>query len=174
MNQIRSTLRRVLAWLGLTTRRRTESLQEANARVKTRADKLRRRLTATRADLLVAKSEAARAKKVGAVAVRKLTGARTLNERLKAERDKWKRAVHDSKKYADGLNTSLREMQRKLNDVDQSTRLAHEHLMSTEVKLDLVDAAIRTLDDRTRAVLPNGPVVGATSSPGSSKNTEGK
>ena len=174
MNPIRSALRHVLAALGLASRRRVENLLEATSRAKSRSDKLRGQLATARTELRNVKGEVKRTAKAQAAAMSETDEAHTRAEKLTAKSAEWKRTADDWKRRAEEYRTRLREVQRKLKSVEQSTRLAHEHLMSVEVKLDLVDAAIRTLDDRTRTVLPNGPVIGTASSHSPSGESEGK
>ena len=168
MNPIRSTFRRVLSALGLASRRRVENLQEAVTRAKAGADKLKGQLVTARADLRTVQDEVKRAATAKATAARETSEARARNEKLEAERDEWKRTALEWKNLAAEYRTRLHEVRRKLDTVEQSTRLSHEHLMSTEVKLDLVEAAIQTLDSRTRAVMPDGPPGRTASSHGSS------
>ena len=157
MSPIRSALRRVLAALGLASRATVENLREAVTRAKAEGDKLKGQLAAARADLRTVKDEAKRAATAQAAALRETAEARARCEQLKTERDVGKRTANEWKDRAEEYRAKLREVRGKLESVEHSTRLAHEHLMSTEVKLDLVDAAIQALDVRTRAVTPDGP-----------------
>jgi len=174
MNPIRSALRRVLAALGLSSRAQVENLRETVTRAKAEADKLKGQLAAARADLRTVKNEAKRASTAHATAVRETAEARAHRDQLKTEGTEWKQTADTWKGRAEAYRAKVRDARHQLERVEQSTRLAHEHLMSTEVKLDLVDAAVRTLDVRTHAVMPQGPGSDTASPGNSAKNREGK
>ena len=56
---------------------------------------------------------------------------------------------------ADALAAEMKEMRARLQDAHRLTSSVREHLMATETKLDLIEAALQVLDTRTRAaVLP--------------------
>jgi len=54
------------------------------------------------------------------------------------------------KARASALTDQVRDMSMRLKEANRATATAREHLMATEVKLDLVEAAIQVLDARTR------------------------
>ena len=63
--------------------------------------------------------------------------------RARAQADEWK-------SHAETLTARVRELREKLGEARRVATGAREHLMATEVKLDLVEAAIHVLDGRTR------------------------
>ena len=64
-------------------------------------------------------------------------------ERAQADAARWK-------ERAERLNTQADELRARLVEADRAATAAREHLMATEVKLDLLEAAIQVLDARTR------------------------
>ena len=89
--------------------------------------------------------------------------------KLDAERWKWKHeqltarlktATKDTERWkakTDGQHDLLAKL-RRLDVTEQSLRLAREHLMAMETKLDVVEGAINVLDQRTRALIaPQDP-----------------
>jgi chromosome segregation ATPase len=73
------------------------------------------------------------------------------------------RAEHEASRLRDrdqDRGARLKDLRQKLQDAsdkmkwaEKSTQLGREHLMAIEVKLDIVEGAIRVLDQRTRAAL---------------------
>jgi chromosome segregation ATPase len=51
------------------------------------------------------------------------------------------------------MRESLHDAHQRISWADKSTQLGREHLMAIEVKLDIVEGAIKVLDQRTRAAL---------------------
>lgn len=51
---------------------------------------------------------------------------------------------------ADGYLAELREARERVERAEKAIALSREHLMATETKLDLVQAALGVLDQRTR------------------------
>jgi hypothetical protein len=48
------------------------------------------------------------------------------------------------------LKTQLHALRERLGHANHVTTIAREHLLATEVKFDLIEAAILVLDTRTR------------------------
>jgi chromosome segregation ATPase len=59
-------------------------------------------------------------------------------------------AAAQSKDRAEALAAEVRELKERLREAHRVTATAREHLMATETKLDLIEAAIQVLDTRTR------------------------
>jgi hypothetical protein len=55
---------------------------------------------------------------------------------------------------AEGYLAELREARARIERAEKAIALSREHLMATETKLDLVQAALTTLDQRTRVGPP--------------------
>jgi chromosome segregation ATPase len=64
-------------------------------------------------------------------------------ERAAAKADEWKART-------DTLMGQVRDLSARLKEANRAATAAREHLMATEVKLDLIEAAIQVLDSRTR------------------------
>ena len=76
-------------------------------------------------------------------------------ERATAEASKADSRTAEWKSRADALSAQIREMTARLKEANRAASTAREHLMATEVKLDLVEAAIQVLDARTRENVGN-------------------
>lgn len=70
--------------------------------------------------------------------------------RAAAKTDEWK-------ERADALATQVKDMAARLKEANKAAGTAREHLMATEVKLDLLEAAIQVLDARTREAAVGRP-----------------
>jgi hypothetical protein len=69
-------------------------------------------------------------------------------EQLRTE--EWKARSEKLTADAQDLRARLQNSRAKLEEAGRAAATAHEHLMAMEVKLDLLEAAIRVLDLRTR------------------------
>ena len=116
----------------------------ADARVAAeRVQQLNERLEKLRGDADAWKRRHAAA--AGAVTEWKEAAARAESraEEAVAQAAEWKRR-------ADAVSAQRRELKDRLTEVRRTATLAREQLMATEVKLDLIEAAIQVLDARTR------------------------
>ena len=114
-------------------------------------------------------------------AVRKLRELETRMVDLKADADGWKRRHDDSARRAaehqdaaaraaaraaraegraeelqargDARMTEMKELRARLQDAHRVAGVVRDHLMATETKLDLIEAALHVLDARTRAAV---------------------
>ena len=86
--------------------------------------------------------------------------AKTWKARAEELNDKAKQAeelaarlakAQEQAERADLYRTELREARERIERAEKAIALSREHLMATETKLDLVEAAISVLDRRTRA-----------------------
>jgi chromosome segregation ATPase len=126
---------------------------QAHARAQRGAEKAQRlegQLSKLRADRDVWKQRhqevaaaAAAAKKAVVTAEEAARRAQSETERVRAQVDEWRTR-------AEGLSVQLRELRERLEESRRVGTLAREHLMATETKLDLIEAAIQVLDARTR------------------------
>lgn len=82
-------------------------------------------------------------KKVASRAEAKAERAAADATRAGTKTDEWRTRAH-------ALATQLKEMAARLKEANRAAGTAREHLMATEVKLDLLEAAIQVLDARTR------------------------
>jgi chromosome segregation ATPase len=67
-----------------------------------------------------------------------------------ARTEEWKTRSEKLTADAQDLRARLQHSRAKLEDAERATTTANEQLMAMEVKLDLLEAAIRVLDLRTR------------------------
>jgi hypothetical protein len=125
---LQSTARSVLGLFGLAPARTVHALE-------TRARDERAALEKARGDAQTWKARAEdladRAKQADALA------ARLAKAEKQAQR-------------AEGYLAELREARERVERAEKAIALSREHLMATETKLDLVQAAITVLDQRTR------------------------
>jgi chromosome segregation ATPase len=128
---------------------------------------------------LAPSGQVARAKAEGDRAAQKLRDLEARVASLKADADTWKRR-HDEvsrraaeqqdalakaiaraeraearaeelKARGDELQAEAKEMRARMQDSGRAAATVREHLMATETKLDLIEAALQVLDARTRA-----------------------
>jgi len=114
----------------------------------------------------------------------------TLVDEARDQAREWKRQVEDGEKRVQGLEVELRrhlqriekletqiertaaayerrvkdldEWQKRLREAESELTVAREHLMTIEVKLDILEGAANVLDGRTRTVLaPHAAQAGA-------------
>jgi hypothetical protein len=68
----------------------------------------------------------------------------------KARADRRHRDADEWKAKAEALVEQQRETKARIEETRRVTNVARQHLMATETKLDLIEAAIQVLDARTR------------------------
>jgi chromosome segregation ATPase len=151
---MKALIKKLLAIIGLAT---AAQVEHANARahqaagknrqLEARMAKLREDTEAWRRRQQDAAAAAAEWKKAAARA--EADGARAADEtaKVRAQLAEWRTR-------ADALAIQLREYRERLEESRRVSTRAREHLMATEVKLDLVEAALRVLDARTRGSAP--------------------
>jgi chromosome segregation ATPase len=146
---MRSLFRRLLGTLGLVRQSQLVALQQRLDKVMERAARLHDEVEALKRQLKVAAGEAARQ---GA----KLTQERAaFRAELAETRDRIEREKQHARKLEERsakLEERARELKPRLEQALKSVQLAQEHLMTTEVKLDIVEGAVNVLDERTRQV----------------------
>lgn len=151
---MKTAIKRLLAALHLAPASQIRHLADQARRSAGKVTELEARQAKLRADLETWKSHhaasataAAEWKQVAATANAKAEHAATHGQRAEASAEEWKaRAL--------ALKMQLRSLRERLDHANQATAMAREHLMGTEVKLDLVEAAIQVLDARTRKPRP--------------------
>jgi chromosome segregation ATPase len=143
MNERRRS-RHPLGAIGLATAGQVETLAAALEKADARIAELREALSESRAAVEQWKERAA-------AATREATDAAAEAKRSAAAAAKSEARAAELKSRGDALRERLDEASTRAARCVQEARLAREHLMATEVKLDLIEAAIRLLDERTRA-----------------------
>jgi chromosome segregation ATPase len=89
---------------------------------------------------------------VAAVAEWKQTAAaaNTKADRAAADAARAEARAEEWKTRSEALGAQVNALRERLDKANHATATAREHLMATEVKLDLIEAAIHILDQRTR------------------------
>jgi len=147
---MKTAIMRMLATVRLAPASQVEHLADQAQRAAARVSGLEEQLAKLRADVEAWKSHheasartAAEWKQAAATANAKTERSTAHSKRAEASAEEWKaRAL--------ALKEQLHSLRQRLTHANQATSLAREHLMATEVKLDLIEAAIQVLDTRTR------------------------
>jgi chromosome segregation ATPase len=140
----------MLAALGLASAGRLAVADHRAEDARRKVTQLEERIGKLRADIHSWKARHQQA--AAALAEAKKTAARA-EENAQAAREQVRRLAGDldeSRRRADTLERQLGEMRKRVTESKRVTALAREHLMATEVKLDLIESAIQVLDARTR------------------------
>ena len=148
---MKTAIKGLLATVRLAPASQVEHLADQARRATVRLSELEERMTKLRADVETWKSHheasakaAAEWKHAASTAVEKTERSVTQTKRAEASTEEWKaRAL--------ALKEQLQALRGRLS---HATTLAREHLMATEVKLDLIEAAVQVLDTRTRKTAP--------------------
>lgn len=126
---------------------------QAHARAQRAAEKVQRledQLPKLRADRDVWKQRHREVAAAAAAAKRAAVTAEETTRRAQSETDRTRAQVDEWRTRAEALTAQLRELRERLEESRRVGTLAREHLMATETKLDLIEAAIQVLDARTR------------------------
>ncbi len=136
---MKTAIKTLLAILRLAPATQVEHLTDQARRSAARVSELEERTAKLRADIETWKQHYENSAKT--VAEWKHAAAAAI---AKAER-----AAADTER-AEALKAQLHALRERLGNANHATTMAREHLMATEVKLDLIEAAIQVLDARTR------------------------
>jgi len=132
-----------LSLIGLAPARHIESLKAENERAARKARELEARVADLKADAEGWKrrhdDDARRAAEHQEAAAQAAARADARAEELKAR--------------GDALMAEVKELRARLQDAHRAASVVREHLMATETKLDLIEAALQVLDTRTRAAV---------------------
>ncbi len=160
-------VREVLGLLGLVTAGRHAMVVEQLHAAEGRSKKIAQQMDQVRGDTRKWKAEAEEAgKRVKEAKAEQQRQAerfekiRTEMESADKERaEKLRRTVAEASTARDG---QIQELTRRLAATERDLAVAREHLMTIEVKLDILEGAANVLDGRTRSVLTRqGSGVGA-------------
>ncbi len=138
-----SLLTNVLAPLGLVPAGHAKRLHAESERA---AEKLRT-LEGRTAEL---KADAESWKRRHEETARKLADAQAAAARAEARAQREEARAEELKARGDTLLAEMKEMRGRLQDASRTGSSVREHLMATETKLDLIEAALQVLDARTR------------------------
>jgi chromosome segregation ATPase len=145
-----SLITNVLAPFGLAPASHTKRLKAENDRTTEKLRTLESRITELKADAETWK----RRHEEGS---RRLTEAQAATSRAEAKAQREEARAEDLKVRGDGLAAEMKEMRARLQDAGRTSGTVREHLMATETKLDLIEAALQVLDVRTRAAVVRAP-----------------
>ena len=132
-----------LRLIGLAPAGHVESLKAENDRVARKVREFETRAVDLRADAEAWKRRHEDGARRAAENQEAASRATTRAERAEARAD-------DLQARADALTAEMKEMRARLQDAHRLTSTVREHLMATETKLDLIEAALQVLDTRTR------------------------
>lgn len=154
-------VRRVLRRAGFVPAR---ELTETVARAEERMGDLKRALHAAKKDAQELKETyRARSEKHAQLETKFQKERAQLETKFQERLAKWEQEVaklraRDADRAAgvEEMKATLRDALQKIAWAEKTTQLGREHLMAIEVKLDIVEGAIKVLDQRTRAALESG------------------
>jgi chromosome segregation ATPase len=147
---MKTAIRRLLATVRLAPASQVEHLADQTRRAAARVSDLEARMAKLRADVDTWKSHHEASAKTAAEWKQAASTANAKTERSAAHTKRAEAAAEEWKARALALKAQLHSLRERLSHASQSTTMAREHLMATEVKLDLIEAAIQVLDTRTR------------------------
>lgn len=139
MPSIKSALTRVLSMVGLASAASVRHLSE-------RVEKAEARAAEFKSLLVDARAEAIRCKARAEELQQQLKSAQAAIEQHQAR-------ASDVTSAIDKWNGRVEKIRTKVAGTARTVQVANEHLMATETKLDLLEAAINVLDNRTRTPL---------------------
>jgi chromosome segregation ATPase len=145
-----SLITNVLAPLGLVPAAHAQRLKAESDRA---AEKLRM-LEGRTAEL---KADAEGWKRRHEEASRKLAEAQAAATRAEARAQREEARAQELKARGDTLAAEMKEMRTRLQEASRTSGTVREHLMATETKLDLIEAALQVLDARTRTAAVTAP-----------------
>ena len=143
MPSIKSVLTRALALFGLAPAGSVRLLTE-------RAEKAEARAAEFKSHVVELRSETQRHK----------ARAEELQQQLKsalADAERHRTRARDVTSAIEKWRAKGEQIRGKVAGTAQTVQVAQEHLMATETKLDLLEAAINVLDRRTRTAVPGAP-----------------
>ncbi|MDA1183138.1 MAG: hypothetical protein O2930_00665 [Acidobacteria bacterium] len=147
---MKTAIKRLLAAVHLAPASQVQHVTDQARRATVKVSELEARLAKLRADVETWKSHHEASARTAAEWKQAAATANAKAERSAAHATRTEASAEEWKARAVGLKEQLRSLRERLDHANQATALAREHLMATEVKLDLVEAAIQVLDTRTR------------------------
>jgi chromosome segregation ATPase len=147
---MKTAIRRLLATVRLAPASQVEHLADQARRAALKVSDLEGRMAQLRADVDTWKGHHQASAKTAAEWKQAASSANEKTERSAAHTKHVEATAEEWKARALALKSQLHLLRERLSHASQATTLAREHLMATEVKLDLIEAAIHVLDTRTR------------------------
>ena len=140
-------IRKALAGLGLAT---AAQLAHVSSQARKDAQQADERVKKARTDVESWKQRYEEAARDAAEYRKSAAQAETAAERLQKELERARTQAQEWQGRADTLTAQVRELKDRLEETRRVATVARQHLMATETKLDLIEAAIQVLDVRTR------------------------
>jgi chromosome segregation ATPase len=147
---MKTAIRSLLAGVRLAPASQIEHLAGQARRATVRVSELEERMAKLRTDVDTWKSHHEASAKNAAEWKQAATTANAKTERSAAQAKRAEASAEEWKTRALALKAQLQSLRERLSNASEATTMAREHLMATEVKLDLIEAAIHVLDTRTR------------------------
>ena len=136
----------LLRFAGLVTAARHAETAEALRNAQSRVESISRKLEETRAEVQACRSKLEEAHRQLQQADERAAREAQRLEKLKADMER--QVAREQKRTSEFPALELR-----LDDAERTLVAARDHLMSAEVKLDLLEGAANVLDARTRKLL---------------------
>jgi chromosome segregation ATPase len=115
------------------------------------SERAARRLHDLEARLVESKADAEQWKRRHDECTRRVADHQEAASRAATRAERAEARAEELKARSDALAAEMKEMRARLQDAHRATSTVREHLMATETKLDLIEAALQVLDARTRA-----------------------
>lgn len=165
---LRSLLIHSLALLGLAPASVVRALSARTDKAEARGAELKNQLAEVRAEGHRSRERADELGKQVKLANADLERQAGEIRELTAALEKWREKAKQAEASAmDRWRDKAKQMDDRLARTVRTVRAASEHLMATETKLDLLEAAINVLDRRTRTPLHGAPRAGSEDGPSS-------
>jgi len=147
---MKTAIKGLLASVGLAPARQVATLGDQAHRAAARVSELEQRLATLRADVDTWKRHYEASAKTVAEWKHSASSANAKIERSAEQTKRAEASAEEWKQRAQALKAQVSALRERLDHANDATTMAREHLMATEVKLDLVEAAIQVLDTRAR------------------------
>ncbi len=147
---MKTAIKKLLAILRLAPASQVEHLSDQARRATARLSEFEERMAKLRADVETWKQHYEESAKTVAEWKQAASTSSAKAERAVADAKRAEASAEEWKARAEALKTQLHALRERLDNASHATTMAREHLMATEVKLDLIEAAIQVLDTRTR------------------------
>jgi chromosome segregation ATPase len=147
---MKTAIKGLLATVRLAPASQVEHLADQAKRATVRLSELEERMAKLRADVETWKGHHEASAKAAAEWKHAASTAAERTERSSVQAKRAEASAEEWKARALALKEQLHTLRGRLSHASHATTLAREHLMATEVKLDLIEAAVQVLDTRTR------------------------
>ena len=147
---MKTAIKALLAGVGLAPARQVDRLADQARQAAARATELEERMAKLRADVESWKHRYEESASAVAEWKHAASTANAKAERAAVEAQRAETRADELKLRSEALVVQVQALRERLGKATHAATTAREHLMATEVKLDLIEAAIQVLDTRTR------------------------